>query len=302
MKVRIGYGVGSQGSTLSDPERLGALVDALERHRFDSLWVTERANSDNPDPVVAMTFAAARTTKLKLGAAVMVLPGRNPALLAKELASLDRLSGGRLLPAFGLGAVNPLEQQAFGVERGERAAWFDEALPLLRRLWTEDEVDHDGPRFHYEGLRIGPKPAQSPPDVWMGGLAPAELRRAGRLSDGWLPSFMTPAEVAEGRTVVEQAAADAGREIDPEHFGALVLYSRGPIPDQRAELLAARRKGLERIGLDELVAVGVPAIRPLLERYVEVGFSKFVLVPAAEPASWEDELGEVAADVLTLQN
>ena len=81
----------------------------------------------------------------------MVLPGRNPVIVAKELATLDRLSGGRLLPAFGLGVADAHEQQAFGVAREERAAWFDEALPLIRRLWTEDKVDHDGPRFHYEG-------------------------------------------------------------------------------------------------------------------------------------------------------
>ena len=124
-----------------------------------------------------------------------MLPGRNPVVLAKELATLDRLSGGRLLPAFGLGVADPHEQQAFGVAREERAAWFDEALPLIRRLWLEDVVDHDGPRFHFEGLRVLPKPVQQPPDVWLGGIAPSELRRVGRLGDGWLPSFIMPDEV-----------------------------------------------------------------------------------------------------------
>ena len=107
-----------------------------------------------------------------------MLSGRNPALVAKEWASLDRLSNGRALPAFGLGVVDPNEQQAFGIAREQRASWFDEALPLIRRFWTEDAVDHAGEHFHYAGLGIGPKPVQTPPDVWLGGQAPSELRQA----------------------------------------------------------------------------------------------------------------------------
>src|SRR5207245_2190199 len=159
---------------------------------FDSLWLSERLTGDAPDPMVGLAFAAGRTRKLKLGTSVQVLPGRNPAVVAKEWASLDRLSRGRTLPAFGLGVANPAEQQAFGVARDERAAWFDEALPLVRRLWTEDDVDHDGPRFSYRALSVRPKPVQQPPDVWLGGRAKSELRRVGRLGDGWLPSFSTP--------------------------------------------------------------------------------------------------------------
>ena len=111
---------------------------------FDSVWVSERAGGATLDPMVAMAYAAGRTERLKFGPAVMVLPGRNPVLCAKALASLDRISTGRALPAFGLGIADNAEQQAFGVKRSERAAWFDEALPLIRRLWTEDVVDHHG--------------------------------------------------------------------------------------------------------------------------------------------------------------
>src|SRR5437762_4959400 len=142
MKVRIGFGLGTQG--LRDDERFAGLVADLERLGFDSLWLSERLTSPTLDPIVGMAFAAGHTRNLKIGTSVLVLPGRNPALIAKELASLDRLSGGRLLLAFGLGAADPAEHQAFGIDRRERAAWFDEALPLLRRLWTEDDVDHDG--------------------------------------------------------------------------------------------------------------------------------------------------------------
>ncbi|HEY3095984.1 MAG TPA: LLM class flavin-dependent oxidoreductase [Acidimicrobiia bacterium] len=296
MKVRIGYGLGVQG--LRDSDRFGELVDGLESRGFDSLWLSERLTGDAPDPLVGLGFAAGRARKLKLGTSVQVLPGRNPVDVAKEWASLDRLSAGRALPAFGLGVANPAEQQAFGVAREERAAWFDEALPLIRRLWTEDAVDHDGPRFSYRGLSVRPKPVQQPPDVWLGGRAKSELRRVGRLGDGWLPSFSTPGEVAAGRVVVEEAAADAGREIEVEHYGALVIYVRDTIPDLLATAIRSRRPDADPA---ELVPVGLPALRAHLERFLEAGFSKLVLVPAHDPASWTAELDDVAHEILPLQ-
>jgi probable F420-dependent oxidoreductase len=296
MKIRIGYGLGTQ--TAVEQGTFGELVDDLERLRFDSLWLSERIAGTALDPVVGLAYAAGRTQKLKLGTSVMVLPGRNPVLVAKELASLDRLSAGRLLPAFGLGVADPREQQAFGVARGERAAWFDEALPLIRRLWTEDAVDHDGDRFSYRELTVRPRPAQSPPDIWLGGIAPSELRRVGRLGDGWLPSFSTPDDAIAGRVVIEKAAADAGRVIDPEHFGALVIYTRRALPDRLAQAIALRRPGVDPA---DLVPTSLPAVRGTLERFIAGGFSKFVLVPAEEPASWTDELEEIAAELLPLQ-
>lgn len=297
MKVRIGYGLGVQG--LRDSTRFGELVDGLEQRGFDSLWLSERLTGDAPDPLVGLAFAAGRTRKLKLGTSVQVLPGRNPVVVAKEWASLDRLSGGRALPAFGLGVANPAEQQAFGVARDERAAWFDEALPLLRRLWTEDDVDHDGPRFSYRGLSVRPKPVQDPPDVWLGGRAKSELRRVGRLGDGWLPSFSTPGEVAAGRVVVEEAADGAGREIDVEHYGALVIYARDAIPELLVAGIKARRPDADP---GELVPVGLPSVRAHLERFLEAGFSKLVLVPAHNPRSWPAELDDVADEILPLQS
>src|SRR5437588_1830965 len=219
---------------------LPGLVDGLERYGFDSLWLSERVTGPVIDPLVGLTFAAARTTKLKLGTSVLVLPGRNPVVLAKELASIDLLSDGRLLPAFGLGAPNAAEHQAFGVRREERASLFDEMLPLLRRLWREERIDHDGPHFHLEDIGIGVRPVGTM-DAWLGGQAPSELRRVGRLGDGWLPSFCTPTDVVAGRAMVEDAAADAGRTIDPEHFGALLFYGKGGVPARVVELIRNRR-------------------------------------------------------------
>jgi probable F420-dependent oxidoreductase len=302
VKIRIGYGLGTGGLTpqagLDVASTFATLVDGLEKHGFDSLWLSERITSAAPDPVVGLAVAAGRTTRLKFGFSVMVLPGRNPVLLAKQLATLDVLSAGRLLPAFGLGTPDPAEQQAFGVERAARAALFDEALPLIRRLWSETSVDHDGPHYHYRGMTVLPKPRQSPPDVWLGGIAPSELRRVGRLGDGWLPSFLTPAEAAAGRQAVERAAADAGRSIDPEHFGALILYARHAVPERLLRQIERRRPGIDP---SELVPVGLAAARQAAERFIDGGFSKFVLYPVNDPVSWADELAEAAAEILPLE-
>ena len=299
MKIRVGYGLGTNSLT-NDSERFGTFVDELERLRYDSLWVSERISGNSPDPVVAMSFAAGRTKRLKFGMSVMVLPGRNPVLVAKSMASLDRLSAGRLLPAFGLGAPQLAEWPAFGVARNERSAWFDESLPLMRRLWTEDTVDHHGERFNFDGVSVLPKPAQQPLDVWLGGSAPSELRRVGRMADGWLPSFTTPGEVAQGMETIKKVAADAGREIDEEHYGVLVGYRRGELSPQYITASRARRPDLDP---NEVIPNGVDELRDRLEQFIAVGASKFVAIPVREPEDWAAELQEVAEGVVRpLQN
>jgi probable F420-dependent oxidoreductase len=184
------------------------------------------------------------------------------------------------------------------VARADRAAWFDEAIGLIRSFWTGAPVTHHGARFSYTALAIQPRPAQSPPDIWLGGIAPSELRRVGRLADGWLPSFITPDEAAAGRVTIEAVASDHDRALDPEHYGALVPYSLDGIPDRFAAAIAARRPGLDPT---ELVPVGLSAVRTVLERFVDRGFSKFVLIPVGEPDSWSAELEALALEVLPLQ-
>jgi len=298
MKIRIGFGLGTR-TTTNDAARFGPFVDDLERLGFDSLWVSERISGPAPDPVVAMAFAAGRTTRLKFGMSVMVLPGRNPVLVAKELASLDRLSNGRLLPAFGLGVVDPREQAAFGVRREDRGKIFNEALPLIRRLWTEDHVDHDGPFFHLEGISIEPKPIQKPPDVWLGGLAASELRRVGRLGDGWLPSFCVADDIAKAIPVITEEADKHDRSIDPEHIGALVAYREGPLPDVIAAFIAKRRPDLDP---ESVVPRGLHELRASVEQMIDAGASKFVVLPFVEPDDWTEELERVAESMFPLQN
>jgi len=296
MKTRIGFGLGVR--TKLNDDGFATVVDTLERLRFDSLWLSERIGGDAPDPLVAMAFAAGRTTKLKFGMSVMVLPGRNPVVLAKELATLDRLSNGRLLPAFGLGVADPHEQQAFGVERAERAAIFDEAMAVLRACWSGQPVTHHGARFHYDELRVQPVPTQEHIDVWLGGIAPSELRRVGRLADGWLPSFVTPDDAARGREAIERTLDEHGRTIDEDHYGVLIPYALGPVPDAVLAGLAKRRPDLADPSV--LVPAGWDALLDAIDMFVKVGTTKFVVLPIVEPASpdaWVEHL-EVAAPIL----
>lgn len=297
MKVRIGFGLGTH-TQANDGGSFGALVDALEGLRYDSLWLSERLTGDAPDPLAALAFAAGRTQRLKLGTSILVLPGRNPVVLAKEMATIDRLSGGRFLPAVGLGAVTPVEHRAFGVRREERAAWFDEAIGLLRRLWTEDHVTHEGPRFSVDDITLRPRPVQQPIEVWLGGQAPSELRRVGRLGDGWLPSFCSVADVAEGWPVITEVAAAHDRAIDPEHLGVLLAYSHVGVPDRVRALVGRRRPELDPT---EVVPVGLDAVRARLEAFIAVGASKFVVLPLDEPADWEAELASIADALFDLQ-
>lgn len=293
-KVRIGYGLGTS-TTLNGPS-YGTVVDSLEALGFDSLWLSERISGPAPDPLVAMAYGAGRTERLKFGMSVMVLPGRNPVVLAKELATLANMSGGRLLPAFGLGAVDPVEQQAFGVQRGERAQLFDEMLTVMRHCWTGESFTHHGNRYDYDEIRV--QPAATKMEVWLGGIAPSELRRVGRMADGWLPSFVTPADATAGRTVIEDVCAEHDRQIEHDHFGVLVPYSFGPIPDRLLALLAKRRPDLT--DPSELVPTSWEGLTDLIRQFIEVGTSKFVVLPLAEPENadaWVAHLAE-AAEVL----
>ena len=297
MKVRIGIGTGAHGAP-GDGAAFGEYVDTLEELGYDSLWVTERLAGDTLEPLATLSFAAGRTTRMKLGTSVLVVPGRNPVVLAKELATIDRLSGGRLLPAVGLGAPNPTEHLAFGVRREERAAWFDEALGLMRRLWTEDDVTHEGDRFRVESLTLGPRPVQQPIEVWLGGQAPSELRRAGRLGDGWLPSFCTPDEVAQGWELVNATAAEHDRSIDPEHLGVLISFAEAEVPAPIAGFLERRRPGADP---STIVPVGLDQLRARIESFIDVGASKFVVLPLAGIAEPRRDLVALADALFDLQ-
>lgn len=300
VKVRVGFGLGAR-TTVNGADFL-KLVDDLERLQFDSLWVSERIASAAPDPVVAMAMAAARTTRLKVGMSVMVLPGRNPVVLAKELASLDVMSGGRLLPAFGLGAADAREHNSFAVTRETRAAIFNEALQVVRACWTQESVTFHGRHFSFEDVSVLPKPIQNPPDVWLAGIADSELRRVGRMADGWLPSFITPTEAEIGWQKVNEEASRNDRVIDPEHFGVLIPYSLEAIPEQVVATVVSRRSS--DVDPNDIIPVGWHRLVELINKFIDIGASKFVVIPmgAHSETDWTAHLEEAASILKPLEN
>lgn len=298
LKVRIGFSAGAAGTLATD--QFAHLVDELERLGFDSVWVPEVITAESLDPLTALAFAAGRTTRLKMGSH-LVVPGRNPARLAKELATLDQLSRGRLLLTFVIGLPEGAELSAQGVTRSERTAMLDETLLLLRRFWAGEVVSHRGRHFTLDEVSVHPRPWQKPLEAWYGGLTPAALQRCGELADGWIPGLITPAGAATAREAIEAAAAAAGRRIDPEHFGANVLYATRPLGADARARLAARNPSVDPAAL---VPTGFEALCDRLDEFVAAGFSKFVLRPADPPtdaAGWSRHLEELAAVVLPRQ-
>jgi probable F420-dependent oxidoreductase len=262
------------------------VVDDLDRLGFDSVWLPETFLGTTFDPLVGLAYAAARVERLKLGTHLIV-PGRNVFRLAKALAELDRLSGGRLLITAVVGLDDPVERAVQDRPSGDRGQELGAMLPLLRELWAGVAVD---------GATLPVRPLQDPLEVWMGGRSRAALQRAGRLSDGWLPGGLPITVAAEGKAVVEEAAAEHGRAISPEHFGTNISYAREQLPDDVRAAMAARLPGAE-----QLVPVGRQALRDTIAAWVDAGFSKLVLRPAVAPADWRAELEQLADDVLDLQ-
>ena len=295
MKVRIGISLGSMAS----PERLGKSARMLEDAGVDSLWLSEVVYGPLVEPFIGMAHALAVTSNLKVGTGVAVLPGRHPVLVAKQLLSLAALAPARVLPAFGLRPARRPEAAAFPVP-GQRAAVFDESMQLLRLLLTQDEVSFAGQYFTVASATVGPRPAK-PLDIWLGGSAPEGLRRAGRLADGWLGSFLTPAEAGAAREQIQAAAAEAGREVDPEHFGISVAVAEDSIPPELVTAVGRRRPGIDPASL---VPTGWPALSSVIGQYVDAGLSKFVIRPAAvaeDDGALERFLAEFAEHMAPLQ-
>src|SRR3984957_5338496 len=293
MKVRIGVSLGGAG----EPGRFGAAVDALEAAGVDSLWLPKLFFCSLVDPFIGMAHALARTSRLKVGTGVAVLPGRQPVLVAKQLATLAGLAPRRVLPVFGLKPARPAELAAFPVPPGRRAAVFDESLTLIRLLLSQENVTFQGEFFAVDDASVGPRPGR-PLDIWLGGSAPGALRRVGRLGDGWLASFLTPDEAGAGRRAIEAAAAEAGREIEPDHYGiSLAVADDAARP---ALFEAGRRRRPDR-GPATLVASGWAGARAMVGGYVAAGLTKFVIRPGWTVADPDQFTGDFVRELVPLQ-
>lgn len=293
MKIRFGVGLGADTA----PSQLGSIVEHLEANGVDSLWFSELVYSQAVDPVVGMAYALARTTRLKVGTSVAVLPGRHPVLVAKQLASLAAIAPKRVLPVFGLRSAIPAEREIFVVPDGERASVFDESLRVLRAALVDDSARHSGRHFTVNAAAIAPLPAP-PLDIWLGGSAPAAFRRIGTLGDGWLGSFLTPDEARAGREQIERAAAYAGRTIEPDHYGISLAVADGELP---AELAAAARRRRPDLDPAKLIASSWEQLHRSLDAYVQAGLTKFVIRPVGT-TPLEDFLDRFVAELVGRQN
>lgn len=293
LKVRLGVGLGP-GTGVAD---FAGVVDELEAAGVDSLWLSEIVYGAQPEPMIGMAHALARTEKLKVGTGVAVLPGRHPVLVAKQLATLAGLAPKRVLPVFGLRPARRDEWNLFPVPEGRRAAVFDESLRLLRLVLSEDNVSFDGEFFQVNGVSLPERPAR-PLDLWVGGSAPAALRRAGRLADGWLGSFITPDQAKLAVETIKAAAAAAGREVEEDHYGLSVAVAPNGMPPELVRSATDRAPGA---ALDDIVPVSWDGARRLIDRYLDAGLTKFVLRPAG-PVSWREFLDNFLPLAAALHN
>jgi probable F420-dependent oxidoreductase len=294
MKIR--FAVGPHSGSLSGAE-LAAFADGVEVAGFDGLWLSDLPVAPVLDPLLGLALAAGRTTRLHLGANLVPL-GRNPFLLAKELAQLDQISRGRLLLSFVTGLGQPGERQVLGLDGARRGEVLEEVLGLLRSWWAGEIVDHRSERWTFDHVAPAARPVQDPLEVWLGGRGPQALDRIGRIADGWLGAQLTPVEAATARRHIQDAAARAGREVDPEHFGMSIPYARVTPEAELLRPLASRRPDVDPLAF---VPVGRNGLPDFIEGYVDAGLSKFVVRPLAPVASWAEEAAWLAEAILDLQ-
>ena len=259
----------------------------IEELGYDSAWTSEHVFFYFPtfDALTALAAMAARTSRISLGTAVFLLPLRPAALAAKEIASLDIISGGRLILGIGVGGEYPKEFQAVGVPVRERGARTDEAIQVLRTLWTEDNVTFGGRFTKLDGVTLQPKPAQrGGPPLWIAGRSDAAIRRAGRLGDGYLPYLFSPERYRESLTAVRRTAEAAGRDPDAIEPGLYQFICLADSYEEAKRVAAAdlsRRynQPFESI-VDRYVVMGTAedCARRLAD-FAEAGARHFLLVP-----------------------
>jgi probable F420-dependent oxidoreductase len=295
--MRIRFAV-APGPGTQTPEELAALFGVLEALRFDTVWLSDLPVGPVPDPLLALTFAAGITTRLKLGANVVPL-GRNPFRFAKELAQIDRASGGRLLLSFVPGLGTQLEREVLGFAGRDRGAYLETMIDHLRRWWAGELVEHHEPGLDLPPVALDLLPVQQPLEIWLGGRGPRALERVGRVGDGWLGSLATPHDAGAARRTIEAAAAAAGRVIDGDHFGVGVSYAREePTADTLRSLEARVAPGT---AVADVLPIGRDALRRSIDAHVAAGISKFVVRNVAPREPLDAELAWLADVLLPLQ-
>jgi probable F420-dependent oxidoreductase len=282
---KVAVGLGLMEFPFSGAAGFWRWVDLCEAGGVDSLWQTDRLISREPilECLTTMAALAGRTRRIKFGVNVISLALRDPVLVAKQCATVDVLSEGRLLPAFGIGSPLAPEWKALAVDTQTRGRRTDEALEIIHRLWTEETVDFAGVHYRLQGASIAPKPVQPDLPMWIGGSSDAAIRRTAKYGTGWQAGAETPAQVAPIVARIRAAAADARRPIDEDHYGAGIPFRFGRADD--AGVARAIEAYVKRTGNDPMQYFAIGDSAAVLDRiaaYVAAGISKFILRPLAK--------------------
>ena len=254
---------------IADAQALVGLAVRAEELGLDSVWVHDHVFNvghvfdrigGRPyyEPLTLLSFVAARTQRIRLGTSVLVLPYHNPIRLAKTAATLDVLSGGRLILGVGVGSIEQ-ETHAMGNAFKERGAFSDEAIAVMRALWTQEDPEFDGKYSRFAGMKFSPKPMQKPSiPVVIGGVSRAAIRRAARLGDGWQPLGLSPEALGEAMGVLRDEARAHGRDASTIPV-SITLGIAAPGTRRRHALgtepaaIARNAKAFADLGVDTLV-------------------------------------------------
>ncbi|MBM4263032.1 MAG: LLM class flavin-dependent oxidoreductase [Deltaproteobacteria bacterium] len=298
--ISLGFALPHRSPDPINAAAVRRVAQRAEELGFSDLWVTENT-LDHVfclDSVVALTYAAAVTTRIRLGVSVIVLPLHHPVHVAHQMATLDYLSGGRAILGAGLGRDSHYEE--FQVPRERRVARFRESVELIRQLWTEPEANFNGSIFQLKGAKLGVKPVQQPrPPIWLGGTHPDAIRRAATIGDGWMGAGGGSVEsFKRDISLLKQELRRAGR--DPATFPIskrvfLSVHERADIA--RAELehwftiVYRNPKGADTSGF-----CGAPEqVRAKIEELAVTGVNHLILNPVCRYAEQLEALGEVFA-------
>lgn len=282
VKIRCGFGVAAFG--FDRARDYFAFAEQCEAGGVDSLWQTDRLVGTDAqlEPMAAMASLAGATERIKFGMNAVVVAYRDPLVLAKECATIDFLSGGRLLPVFGVGFEGDPTWKATGRDPATRGKRSDETLEIMARLWSGESVDYAGAHFTYQGACISPLPVQKPLPLWIGGHSPAAIRRTARIGTGWLGGLMAPGEIAGVVAAIRAECLKTGRTIDADHYGATIPFRFGGADDPMVQRFAGRAAA-RTSGAESQIVTGKPVdLVARILQYVTGGVSKFVLLPLAQ--------------------
>jgi probable F420-dependent oxidoreductase len=273
---------------------------------IDSLWVGGHVASRNPSPEAMVTLArlSAVAQRVRIGTSILLLPLYPPAIVAKQIADLDRDTGGRITLGVGVGGEYPQEFRACEVPVKERGRRTDEIIPLLRRLWTAEEISHEGRYYSMADVKIHPAPIQpGGPPIVVAGRQEAAMRRAAKLGDGWLPYLYSPRRYAASVATIREAAAEQGRELDQFDWYVWVFLNINPDGDQAREEAARTMGGTYnqdfRPMVDSVAAAGTPAeVLEKLEAFYDAGARNFIFNPSTAGRDPSDVLQLLLEEVI----